>query len=317
MLCYDRPMPREASGRRVLDAFSAERRLHAVRAIVTRLSPRFRRMIRKGFRWCEARLGDVVDAAESATGRRDSLMPPRRMIGVGSNSIIRSDYRAIGQDLVDLAVRLAGLRPEHSVLEVGSGTGRIAATLTTVLSEQGSFDGFDIVKEGVEWCQTHITPRYPRFRFRHANVFNATYNPDSPARANSYQFPYEDGRFDVVIATSVLTHMYRDDAAHYLREIARVLKGGGRTFITHFLWTPETRALAVAGRSAMNFRFPVPDGLTIDETEPEAAIAIDVQAVRSDYERAGLVIESLNCGRWSGATEGIHFQDVVVARKPA
>lgn len=300
----------------VLGILAAERRLHSIRKALDVLPIGPHRAARRLLRLCEARLGDIVDAAELVTGRRDPLMPPRRMIGVGSNSIVKSDYRAIGRALVELMVRLADLRPDDAVLEVGSGTGRIAANLTPILSSAGQFEGFDIVGEGVRWCQANITPRFPRFRFTHADVFNAAYNPDGRQHANAYRFPYDDAVFDVVVATSVLTHMYREDAAHYLREIARVLKPGGRTFITHFLWTPELATKQEQERNAMHFAFPVPHGFTIDAAEPEAAIAIDIDAVRADYERAELTLDPVYFGRWRGRTDGLNFQDIVVARKP-
>lgn len=315
-LCYDpRAMAPARIKRNVPGAIIAERRLLAIRSALGALPPGLRRSVRTLLRFLEARLGDLVDAAETVTGRRDPLMPPRRMIGVGSNSIIKSDYRAIGRELVDLAVRLADLRPDDAILEVGSGTGRIAATLTPILSPTGQFEGFDIVGECVRWCQANITPRFPRLRFTHADVFNAAYNPGGTHGAGTYRFPYDDATFDVAMATSVLTHMYRDDAAHYLREIARVLKPGGRTFITHFLWTPESQTAQQEGRSAMRFLFPVPDGVTIDAAEPEAAIAINLDAVRADYDQAGLVLDPVCFGRWRGQMDGVHFQDIVVARK--
>jgi ubiquinone/menaquinone biosynthesis C-methylase UbiE len=313
-LCYDRAV---TTGRRTeLATSSAERRLFRIRAAFDVFPPRLRALLRDVMRFGAARLGDVVDAAQFLSGRRDPLMPPRRMIFVGSNSIIKSDYHAIGRALVDLAVQFAELGPDSVILEVGSGTGRIAASLTRLLSPRGRFEGFDIVREGVEWCRRHITPRHPQFRFQHANLFNAVYNPDGSEQAATYRFPYDDDTFDLVIATSVLTHMYRTDAAHYLREVARVLKPGGRSFITHFLSTEAARAAAAEGRAVMNFLFPVRDGVTIDEMHPEAAIAIDLPAVRADYEAAGLSLDPIRTGRWAGQTDSPHFQDIVVARKP-
>ena len=240
------------------------------------------------------------------------------MIFVGSNSLVRSDYHAIGRELSGLAVRLGGLRPDDAVLEVGSGTGRMAVALTAVLSPQGRFEGFDIVREGVAWCQAHLTPRFPRFRFQHADIFNSFYCPGGRGTAAAFRFPFDDESFDFVLATSVLTHMYRAEAAHYLSEIARVLRPRGRTFITHFLLTPESRIAVEAERSALRFAHPVPDGLTTDPSQPEAAIAIDVDAGNADYAAAGLVVaDSTYPGTWSGRPSGVTFQDIVVSvRRP-
>jgi ubiquinone/menaquinone biosynthesis C-methylase UbiE len=262
----------------------------------------------------EARLCDAADAFDNLRGIRDPLRPPRRMIFVGSNSLVRSDYHAIGRELAGLAVRLGGLRPDDAVLEVGSGTGRMAVALTAVLSQEGRFEGFDIVREGVEWCQAHLTPRFPRFRFHHADLFNSFYCPAGGATAAAYRFPFDDGTFDFVLSTSVLTHMYRAEAAHYLSEVARVLRPGGRTFITHFLLTPESRLSVQDEKSSLRFAHPVPDGLTTDPAQPEAAIAIDVEAVTADYAAAGLVIaDPIYPGTWSGRPAGESFQDIVVS----
>ena len=43
------------------------------------------------------------------------------------------------------------------------------------------------------------------------------------------------GGRDVAFLTSVFTHMLPEDVEHYLDELARVLKPGGRTLITWFL----------------------------------------------------------------------------------
>lgn len=62
------------------------------------------------------------------------------------------------------------------MLDVGSGIGRMARPLTKFLTS-GSYVGIDIVPRGIEWCQRHITSRYPNFTFQHADVYNKEYNP--------------------------------------------------------------------------------------------------------------------------------------------
>ena len=69
-------------------------------------------------------------------------------------------------------MRLAGLTPDEAVLEPGCGAGRIAEPLTRYLSEDGSYDGFDVVAEAIESCKRGIASRHPNFHFRHVDVFN-------------------------------------------------------------------------------------------------------------------------------------------------
>ena len=127
------------------------------------------------------------------------------------------------------------------MLDVGCGVGRVAVGLTAYLSPAGRYEGFDIVPEEVAWCRDHITPAFPQFTFQVADVRNDAYNPEGITRAGEYRFPYDDRTFDVVILASVFTHLLDEDAAHYLAEVARVLKPRGRVAASFYLLNEETR----------------------------------------------------------------------------
>ncbi len=73
------------------------------------------------------------------------------------------------------------------------------------------------------------------FRFTHVDLANDTYNPNGQATAASFRFPSDDATFDLVIATSVFTHLLPDEMGNYLGEIGRVLAPGGRLFSTWFV----------------------------------------------------------------------------------
>ncbi len=53
--------------------------------------------------------------------------------------------------------------------------------------------------------------------------------------ASNYPFPCEDESVDFIIATSVFTHLGPEQVQHYLSEIFRTLRKGGRCFITYFV----------------------------------------------------------------------------------
>ena len=120
------------------------------------------------------------------------------------------------------------------MLDIGCGIGRMAVPLTRYLNEQGSYEGFDIVAEGIDWCTKKITPKYPRFSFHLADVYSQKYNPEGTFSASEYPFPFKDESFDLVFLTSVFTHMLPPDVENYMKEISRVLKRNGSCLITFF-----------------------------------------------------------------------------------
>jgi SAM-dependent methyltransferase len=245
--------------------------------------------------------GDLLDRVR---GSRDPGLPPRRLqAAVGGG-----DYRAVGDGFRRLFVELGGLEPGHDVLDVGSGSGRMAYALEDWLT--GSYEGFDVMPEAVEWCRREITPRHPRFRFQLADIRSERYNPGGTYEAAGYRFPYGDDSFDFAFLTSVFTHLQRPAVENYLSELARVLRPGGRCFATYFLIDAE--AVRVMGGHG-GFGFDQGDQLVVDERVPERAVAFREEQVRELHERAGLPIESVHHGSWSGRQPYTTFQDVVLS----
>jgi len=253
---------------------------------------------------------NVLDLSDISARRRD-MIPPRTLHFVGG-----TDYRGAGLEFRDLFVRYGGLKPEDRVLDVGSGIGRMAAPLTGYLAASGEYQGFDIVRKGVVWSQKHITSRYPNFHFIHSDVKNKFYNPGGVYEASSYRFPYEDGRFDFVFLTSVFTHMFPRDLENYTREIARVLRPGGTSFITMFLLNEESQKLIDQGSSTQNFVYRLEGCVTADANNPEASLAFDETYVRKLFAVSGLSIrEPIHPGSWCGRQKYLSYQDLVIATK--
>src|SRR5262245_49470809 len=100
------------------------------------------------------------------------LPPPELLAYIGGG-----DPVAVGDHFLNHSVKLAGLQPHHRVLDVGCGVGRIALAFSEYLNKKGSYDGFDIVDVGIEWCRKNITSVCPNFRFHAVDVYNRGYNP--------------------------------------------------------------------------------------------------------------------------------------------
>src|SRR4051794_33584900 len=249
----------------------------------------------------------ALDLRDTVAGRRDRLVPPRRLDFVG-----HSDFVATGDEFLGHFVGLAGLQPSEHVLDVGCGIGRMARPLAGYLSHDGAYDGFDVNRDGIGWCRRRYR-RLGNFHFQVADLFNARYNPAGAHRADEYRFPYDDDRFDLVFATSVFTHLLESDAEHYLAECARVLKPGGRLLATFFLLNDASRALIADGKAGLPFLDVGERVAILDEALPEEAVAYDDEWVFETLRGLGLELTGLHPGSWSGREEFVSFQDIVVA----
>jgi SAM-dependent methyltransferase len=204
-----------------------------------------------------------------------------------------------------------GLRPEHRVLDIGSGIGNLALGLVGYL--RAGYDGIEIHADAVSWCQRAITNRYPTFRFHRADLASSAYNPRGQVPASAYRFPFPDKSFDFIFLSSVFTHMLPDGVEQYLLEISRMLSPGGVCVASYFLLNDETRIGVQTGRSFMSFPVEHSSGFCRlhDASRPEAAVAFEQSFIWTLHGQAGLRIRHVRRGEWwSGKA---HDQDLVTA----
>ena len=252
----------------------------------------------------------ALDAWDVATGRRQPMVPPRRH----TETVGGYDFLEVGRHLAELTIELGGLRPEGRVLDVGCGVGRLAVPLTRHVTT-GRYEGFDLHRWGIRWCQREITARHPNFGFTLVDLRNDHYNPDGAVDPERFAFPYADGAFDLVFASSLFTHLSPGVCARYLRESARVLAPGGRLLASFFLLNDANRPGSNRPESAL--RFPASDGISSasNPKDPEAAIAFEQAWLESALADAGLVLDAVHPGTWPGRPDGRSFQDFLLARK--
>ena len=259
-----------------------------------------------------------VDLMERFRGDHDAMVPPYAERFTGYTGY---DYIKSGQSLVQMLASYAGLQADSTMLDIGSGIGRLAVPLTRLITPPGCYDGLEIVERGVRWCSTKITPGYPHFRFTHANIFNAEYNPGGTVKAAEYVLPYNDASFDVVCLFSVFTHMLTADVERYVTEISRVLRPGGRLAATFLIINDETTKSMQGANCIYNFAYQEGPQWLFEEGMacPELAVGYEEKYVRDLYASNGLDVSGFYLGPWSGqaATPATapHGQDLVVGTR--
>lgn len=267
--------------------------------------PRWRRLAGRA-RSAAYRAVTVVDWI--ARWKSGQLLPPAHLrIYYYRTGSLKAFTRACEGARIELTSR--GLRPEHRVLDIGSGIGTLALSLIGYL--RGGYDGVEIHPEAVAWSQRAITRRHPTFRFHRADLASPAYNPHGLVSASTYRFPFPDRSFDFIFLGSVFTHMLPDPIEHYLHEISRMLAPDGVCVASYFLLNDETRGGVDRGNSFISFGVQHPSGLCRlhDAAVPDAAVALEEAFVRRIHEQAGLRIRDIRRGRWwSGEA---HDQDLL------
>ena len=252
------------------------------------------------------------DLLKSIFNNDGNIHPPRRLIFTGSGDFIK-----MGKLFQNELIANKIITPSSYVLDVGCGIGRNALPLTTYLST-GKYEGFDIIKLGINWCKNNISTKYPNFNFTLVNLSNDLYKKDGES-AKYFKFPYEDNSFDLVLVISVFTHMLPEEVNQYLSEIHRVLKIKGHCYSTFFILNDASERNMELNNSEFNFPYNMGVYSLLNKEVKSANVAYqedfltDTLVVQNKF-----VIKSLEYGSWSmdKSENPIKFQDILIVQKP-
>ncbi len=136
---------------------------------------------------------------------------------------------------VERLIENCRLGKDKCILDVGSGTGRLAIGILNQLGDIQAYRGIDILPLQVEWCQRHITTYHPMFQFKCLDLKNTRYNPKGEDLNSGFKFPFGGEDFDIIYLYSVFSHMEEKDMCIYLHDFRRVIKKNGYLFFTVFV----------------------------------------------------------------------------------
>ena len=206
-----------------------------------------------------------------------SHLPPaslRIRIGVG-NKLLRnhSQFIKIGKHFIQDMINKQLLNSKSRILEIGCGCGRLAMEFSKILDKDGYYIGQDIDREMIEWCQKHLQDN--RIHFEYADIFSAVYNPHG-LHATDYEFPLKNNSVNLIVATSVFTHLLYHDFSHYIKECDRILSTGGYIYASFFIMDYIKSSLG----DRWSFQHKQNNCYVENLKYPEAAISYDLEVIR-------------------------------------
>ena len=132
-------------------------------------------------------------------------------------------------------------QPGERVLEVGPGTGYYTLDVAEWVGPDGHVDIFDLQQEMLDHTMRRADER------RTSNI--------TPTQGDARELAYPDSTFDAAYLVTVLGEIPDQDAA--LRELARVLKPGGRLVVGELFgdphWVSPKRLRAETERAGLSF----------------------------------------------------------------
>jgi SAM-dependent methyltransferase len=162
-----------------------------------------------------ARLAERCRALEARLALADELPLPPEALRVRVGHWPEADhFLGVGRKVfwdVQRALAQAGRRLDsfRTILDFGCGCGRVLRYFRP-LAEGREIHGADLDPEAVAWCQAHL-----------GSFASVIQSGDDPP------LPWADGRFDLVIAISVFTHLPESRQLAWLAELRRVIRPGG------------------------------------------------------------------------------------------
>jgi SAM-dependent methyltransferase len=248
---------------------------------------------------------------KSAARNRFLPVPPIEMIRhVGSVS--DENFREVGMLVASDLIQFGLLaNPNAIIVDIGCGCGRVAMFIAPTLSDKGSYQGFDTWTEGIRWATENITTHYP-------NVVFKTLVPgeeESGYRADTFRgLDIDDNSCDLVVATSLFTHLRYDTVLSYMKEIYRITKKGARAYLTFFIYDEESvRAITHKDLEADKYGFYYVHGNYAVSYFKEGEI-LDI------IHRSHLLLHIKKLGFWRGEKYNEErwpagYQDLFILRK--
>ncbi len=246
----------------------------------------------------------------------------REMDEQGLSDIIGgSDGTAAACEQLFTAVQhLTLIQPDMSILDFGSGCGRLAVPMMQFLTKDGSFTGIDIIPKLIEFSNKHIASRYSNCNFYLSSDKNKLYDKfietgEPKLVPNKQLDDFGKDSFDVISAFSVFTHLSDSEAEDYLKQFKLLLKPNGKIILSCFLINDSSREYLRNGKSTIPFSdevFQYKDVYYYAHDGQLTAVGYLEEKLQKLAFNAGFEPVVTYHGHWCGRPVRHFYQDILV-----
>lgn len=238
-------------------------------------------------------------------------LPPNNLRFMNEND---DKFIKIGQECLEFLLR-HGFIYSSSIIDIGSGYGRLAYAILNHFDFTGSYVGVDILPKHIAWCRNNFTPRFENIKFELLDIKNERYNPLGKLRAETAVFSFNKGMFQFCTLFSVFTHMFEQEIRNYLREIYRITTDDAVTISTFFLLNKDREDRVINGDAGLTMKFKLNDYTRyFNATDKLHAISFDENFIFSLLSEHGFKIKECLYGHWA-AGNSKHYQDILILTK--
>jgi len=240
-----------------------------------------------------------------------------------------SDYLSLQNSVYPYIERTANLDSSSVTLDFGCGFGTLAAAFKLSQTDNGKYYGYDTNQRAMNFCQSgyQYDPHFAFFgpeidkttnyvtnkRLTTADQAFKNRQKASPARADIERL-LGDQKLTCQFSLSVFTHMWPEDAIESLKVFGD-FSTDATIFINSWLILDEFAMNSVSAGTA-DRKLPIEVGgvYTYSQLNPLVCTAYPSDLLSKVYLDAGHEIIKIDFGTWSGRSNGITYQDIVVSK---
>lgn len=263
------------------------------------------------------------------------IPPPSLNFNQGMASSI-ADYRvtyfeASREKELPFLASIAQLNQKCSTLDFGCGLGRLASAFANSENQFGSYFGWEPEPQALQWLQGAYKNN-PGFRFDGTQLMDDMNYVTNRGNYSTVEENYESrteavprvadlmrlmngAKFDLQFSSSVFTHMWSSDITLTLKSFNDIASNNALFVNTWLIVDSFAQTLLDRGEADRSLPIEINGVLTYSHSNPLVCTAYRQNDVERIYRESGHQILEVLHGSWSGRSNGVTYQDIVVSKR--